>query len=195
MRGATADMLGAIARTGALRQQSRGEADALGIPWSPMAAAFTIPKNETKARLILHGVRATLRQREGGYKVSRVSLPQTKSLAEAFRQGLRGWGGKIDVTNCYWSSLLPEGKQHFSRVEGENCMWVFRTLPFGWSYSPLLCQRILAHLVGKVGLEVAGAVLRTIWMTFWYLAIMKRRWQRWQRSWLSSRRSWRPRAS
>ena len=29
-------------------------------------------------------------------------------------------------------------------------MWVFRTLPFGWSYSPLLCQRFLAHLVGKV---------------------------------------------
>ena len=39
-------------------------------------------------------------------------------------------------------------------------MWLFRTLPFGWSCSPLLCQRVLAHLVRKVGLEVAGAVLR-----------------------------------
>ena len=39
-------------------------------------------------------------------------------------------------------------------------MWIFKTLPFGWSYSPLLCQRLLAQLTGKVGLEAAGAVLR-----------------------------------
>ena len=101
LRGGMVDMLGAIARTGALWQLSRGEADALGIPWSPTAAAFTIPKNETKARLILHGVRANLRQREGGYKVPRVSLPQIESLAEAFRQGLRGRGANINVTKCY----------------------------------------------------------------------------------------------
>ena len=157
VRGATAS---AIARTGALQQLSKQEADALGIPWSPTAAAFTIPKNETKARLILHGVRANQRQWEGGYKVLRVSLPQVESLAEAFSQGLRGWGANIDVTNCYWSILLPEGKSHLFRVGGEECMWVFKTLPFGWSYSPLMCQRLLAHLTGKVGLEVAGAVLR-----------------------------------
>ena len=58
MRGALAEMLGAIARTGVLPQLSRGEADALGILWSPTVAAFTIPNNETKAGLILHGVRA-----------------------------------------------------------------------------------------------------------------------------------------
>ena len=85
---------------------------------------------------------------------------QVESLAEAFSQGLCGWGAIIDVTNCYWSILLPEGKSHLFRVGGEECMWVFKTLPFGWSYSPLLCQRLLAHLTGKVGLEVAGAVLR-----------------------------------
>ena len=90
----------------------------------------------------------------------RVSLPQVESLAEVFSQGLRGWGANIDVTNCYWSILLPEGKSHLFRVGGEECMWVFKTLPFGWSYSPLLCQRLLAQLTGKVGLEVAGAVLR-----------------------------------
>ena len=126
VRGATADMLSAIARTGALQQLSRQEADALGVPWSPTAAAFTIPKNETKARLILHGVRANQRhweggykrQWEGGYKVPRVSLPQVESLAEAFSQGLRGWGANIDVTNCYWSIVLPEGKSHLSRVGG-----------------------------------------------------------------------------
>ena len=83
-----------------------------------------------------------------------------ESLAEAFGQGLRGWAANIDVKNCYWSILLPEDKQHLFRVGGEGCMWVFKTLPFGWSYSPLLCQRFLAHLVGKVGLKVAGAVLR-----------------------------------
>ena len=42
------------------------EPDALGVPWSPTAAALTIPKNETKARLILHGVRASQRQWVGG---------------------------------------------------------------------------------------------------------------------------------
>ena len=139
--GATADMLSAIARTGALQQPSKQEADALGIPWSPTAAAFTIPKNETKARLILHGVRANQRQWEGGFKVPRVSLPQLESLAEAFSQGLRGWGANIDLTNCYWSILLPEGQSHvFCVGGGGECMWVFKTLPFGWSHSPLLCQ-------------------------------------------------------
>ena len=39
-------------------------------------------------------------------------------------------------------------------------MWVFRPLPFGWSSSPLLCERFLAHLTRKVGLGVAGAVMR-----------------------------------
>ena len=39
-------------------------------------------------------------------------------------------------------------------------MWVFKTLPFGYSYSPLLFRRFLAHLTGKVGLGKAGAVLR-----------------------------------
>ena len=90
VRGSTADMLSAIARTGAVQQLSKQEADALGIPWSPTAAAFTNPKNETKVQLILHGVRANQRQWEGGYKVLRVSLPQVESLAEVFSQGLRG---------------------------------------------------------------------------------------------------------
>ena len=89
-----------------------------------------------------------------------VSLPQVESLAEVFSQGLRGWGANIDVTNCYWSMLLRDGKSHLFRVGWEECMWVFKTLPFGWSYSPLLCQRLLAQLMGKVGLEVAGTVLR-----------------------------------
>ena len=132
-------MLSAIAGTEALQQLSRQEADALGIPWSPTATAFTIPKNETKARLILHGVRANQRQWEGGYRVPRVSLPQVESLAEVFSQGLRGWGANIDITNCYWSILLPKGKVHLFRVGGEECVWIFKTLPFGWSYSQLLC--------------------------------------------------------
>ena len=126
VRGATADMLSAIARTGALQQLSKQEADALGIPWSPTAAAFTIPQNETEARLILHGVRANQRQWEGGCKVPRVSLPQVESLAEAFSQALRGLGAIIDVTNCYWAILLPEGKSHLFRVGGEECMWCLR---------------------------------------------------------------------
>ena len=125
-----------------------------------MATTFTIPKNESKARLIVHGVKANESQRAGGYKVPRVSLPPIESLAEAFGQGLRGYGANVDVANCYWSILLPKGKQHLFRVGGEDCMWVFKTLPFGWSYSPLLCQHFLAHLVARVGLTVAGAVLR-----------------------------------
>ena len=65
VRGAMADMLGAIARTGALRQLSQEVADALGIPWSPTGTAFTIPTNGTKAWLILHTVRANENGRVG----------------------------------------------------------------------------------------------------------------------------------
>ena len=79
-----------IAKTGAVKQLSTEEADDLGVPWSPTATAFTIPTNETKVQLIVHGVRANLRQWEAGYEVLRGSLPQVQALAEAFQHGLRG---------------------------------------------------------------------------------------------------------
>ena len=47
--------------------------------------------------------------------------------------------GTINWTNCYWSILLPLGKRMLTRVVGQEHMWLFRPLPFGWSYDPLLC--------------------------------------------------------
>ena len=70
-------------------------------------------------------------------------------------------------------------------------MWVFKTPPFGWSYSPLLCQRFLAHLVGRVGLTEAGAVLRLMFYLDNFLVFG----DRWQTSWRSSRWCWQTRVS
>ena len=50
----------------------------------------------------------------------------------------------IDLSNCFWSLQLPREFWGAFRVsDGEGGVLAFRCLPFGWKYSPLLCQRVL----------------------------------------------------
>ena len=59
----------------------------------------------------------------------------------------------IDLSNGFSSMRLPEtfwGPFHIS--DGEGGVLSFRCSPFGWKYSPILCQKVLERLVEEIGL-------------------------------------------
>ena len=111
VRGATTDMLGANARTGALRQLSRGEADALGIPWSPTAAAFT------------HGKGVVFLWATGWTsKVGDVNVtpPALQSLPEALRKQLNLRQANLLHVVC--TLPLPHVGSHLVQDEPRFCL-------------------------------------------------------------------------
>ena len=60
----------------------------------------------------------------------------------------------IDLSNCFWSLRLPEAFWGAFRIsDGEGGVLSFRCLPFGWKYSPILCQKkVLERVVEEIGL-------------------------------------------
>ena len=59
----------------------------------------------------------------------------------------------IDLSNYFWSPRLPEDFWGAFRIsDSEGGMLAFRCLPFGWKYSPILCQRVLERLIEEAGL-------------------------------------------
>ena len=82
------------------------------------------------------------------------------SLAGLGGAGAPGGGGDeelcmchIDLSNCFWSLRLPEAFWGAFRIsDGEGGVLSFRFLPFGWKYSPILCQKVLKRLVEEIGL-------------------------------------------
>ena len=58
------------------------------------------------------------------------------------------------LSNCFWCLQLPRELWGAFRVsDGEGGVLAFRCLPFGWKYSPLLCQRVLEGLMADAGLS------------------------------------------
>ena len=51
------------------------------------------------------------------------------------------------MQNCYWSIKLPrEWRRVFVVTRGAKAYRVTR-LPFGWAYSPSICQRLVSSIV------------------------------------------------
>ena len=75
--------------------------------------------------------------------------------------GGRGlWMAKPDLTNAYWSiRLLGKWRRVFVVRAGEQG-WHYTRLPFGWKYSPAVCQRLVKALVRSAvrGLKVTTDV-------------------------------------
>ena len=58
-----------------------------------------------------------------------------------------------DLSNFFWSLGLPETLWGAFRIsDGEGGVLSFRCLPFGWKYSPILCQKVLKRFVEEIGL-------------------------------------------
>ena len=53
----------------------------------------------------------------------------------------------VDLSNTFWSFLLPTGYEWMFRFRFGRHFWDMMRLPFGWKYSPVICQRLLGSLV------------------------------------------------
>ena len=68
------------------------------------------------------------------------SWEQLSKLLVTFYPGVPLYGTHIDLKNAFWiSGFLPSG-----RVVGLG------RLPFGWKYSPFICQQTPARIVERV---------------------------------------------
>jgi hypothetical protein len=118
--------------------------------------AFAIPKNALKGSLIFHLVELNSKLP----KPQTFRLPSVESLASLmvhnYGKKEHPWACHVDLSNAYWSMVLPEGFQESFRFRLEGTNYSLLRLPFGWKASPVLCQRILEYFL--LGLDV-GEVL------------------------------------
>ena len=59
----------------------------------------------------------------------------------------------IDLTNAFWSLVLPKALQGTFRVQIDGQIYGFSCLPFGWQFSPLICQYVLGFILESVHLD------------------------------------------
>ena len=78
-------------------------------------------------------------------------LPQLEALRGCLllRKRKRVYMIKFDVSNCYWSILLPKRWRDIFRVSVSGQSYAWSSLPFGWKYSPVVCQRLMGALAGN----------------------------------------------
>ena len=68
----------------------------------------------------------------------------------------QGGGGRVflakqDLQNAYWSIRLPPRWRRVFVVQGGlGRKFRYARLPFGWSYSPAICQRLVLAVVRRV---------------------------------------------
>ena len=116
------------------------------------AWAFVIPKNASKCSFIFHLV-ALNGKRIG--RPPRFILPTIEGLAKMLQERLQGmgelgelqelWATHVDLGNAFWSMVLPKEFCRAFRLKlGDKNVSLMR-VPFGWKFSPVLCQRVLQH--------------------------------------------------
>lgn len=70
---------------------------------------------------------------------------------------------KIDLKNFFWSLVIPpfvDGSFVFTITSGDtSSSFATRSLPFGWSWSPIIAQRTMIHLLSGV-----CHMLPTVWI-------------------------------
>ena len=69
-----------------------------------------------------------------------------------FYPGVPLYGTHIDLKNAFWSFVLPESARTVFRLRSAPSGRVvgLGRLPFGWKYSPFICQQTLARIVERV---------------------------------------------
>ena len=107
--------------------------------------ARVIPKNSEKCSFIMN----CMKQNASDCRPPpRFVLPQLEALRDCLlpRKRKRVYKMKFDVSNCYWSILMPKRWRDIFQVSisGQNYAW--SSLPFGWKYSPVICQCLMGAL-------------------------------------------------
>ena len=160
-----------------------------GAPLGPNGYLFPIPKNASKACMIVHFVRLNKYHR---FEPPRFSLPSVEDLAfvmQAHSMGLPSLSlgfsclghlndpflceldslrllaepgaplvaCQFDHTNAFWSLTLPEPYKSSFRVRIDGKCYAFSCLPFGWRFSPVICQYVLAFVTGSM--DTSGVIV------------------------------------
>ena len=107
--------------------------------------ARVIPKNNEKCSFIMN----CMKQNASDCRPPpRSVLPQVEALRDCLllRKRKMVYLIKFDHSNCYCSILMPKRWRDIFQVSvsGQNYAW--SSLPFGWKYSPVICQRLMGAL-------------------------------------------------
>ena len=122
------------------------------------------PKNSEKCVFILNCVKQNAYDDR---KPRGFPLPQIERLRDSVLLGgrQRSYMAKLDLSICFCSLCLPRSwVGEFSVCVGD-AQYVWQSLPFGWKYSPLLCQKFLYSLV-RMSLCWLPVLFLSTWMTF-----------------------------
>ena len=145
---------------------------------------FPVPKNSTKASMIVHLVKFN---KAHEHKPASFGLPSVEDLAlmvqvhslqlprlalgdadylrflsDPFLQSLEHLRVEsepgaplvachVDLTNAFWSLRLPDHLRGAFRVCVDGKIYGFNCLPFGWQYSPIVCQTVLGYILASLG--------------------------------------------
>jgi len=107
-----------------------------------------VPKNATKCRSINDLSRAN---RASGLAPRTFRLPRLADLKTRFRSACP-WFATMDLANFFWSLRLPPSLCRSFTFEVSGRIYAFKCLPFGWSFSPALAQRVSERLADVVRL-------------------------------------------
>ena len=108
----------------------------------PNCTFFVIPKNDINASMILNCT-------PGPW----AAPPFHFGLLDAVGGVVASlWGGDmcmthVDFSNAFWSFLLPDGLEGIFRFGFGGKLWNMKRLPFGWKFSPVICQRLFGLFV------------------------------------------------
>ena len=119
-----------------------------GSSTTPSFFPFIIPKSSRKVSLILSCVGLN----EESPDPPHFALPSWEGICRLSNQtspGRRLYATHMNLTNAFWSFVLLEGvdKAFRARVRPGGPVVGATRLPFGWKFSPYLCQRILGDLL------------------------------------------------
>ena len=111
------------------------------------SSVFLRYKNAEKCRLLLNAVRINASDHRAP---KAVRLPTLSHLAHTIKGSRSGrWLCKIDLQNCYWSIKLPRSWRRVFVVQAGRHRYKYTRLPFGWCYSPSICQTLVKRLVAS----------------------------------------------
>ena len=111
--------------------------------------ACVIPKNSEKCSFILNSMKMN---GSDSRPPLRFVLPQLEQVRDCLllRKKCRVYMIKFDVSNCYWSIVMPcEWRQIFSLVVYDE-KFVWSILLLGLKYSPVICQRPISSFTSNV---------------------------------------------
>ena len=141
--GLVGHFFSAVGHLGIFRELPAGTA--------PSVFPFIIPKSSRKVSLILSCVGLN----EESPDPPHFALPSWEGICRLLNQtppDEQLYATHIDLTNAFWSFILPEGvdRAFRARVRPGGPVVGATRLPFGWKFSPYLCQRILGDLLRKL---------------------------------------------